>query len=217
MIAPHPDDETLGCGATILKHITQGDSVYWVIVTSISQELGFSLDDVNLREKQIKIVSDSYGFEKVFNLNFATAELDVVPIKQLVGAMAKVLNDVKPDLLYIPYRGDAHSDHKVVFDVIASCTKTFRYPFIRRVCIYETLSETEFGIRPDDTGFRPNLWIDVSDFIDQKIEIMKIYDTEIEEHPFPRSELSIKALATLRGANAGVEAAEAFMMIKEIL
>jgi LmbE family N-acetylglucosaminyl deacetylase len=124
---------------------------------------------------------------------------------------------VQPNTIYLPYRSDIYSDHEIVFDAVSSCTKSFRYPFVKQIRVYETFFEMEFGIRPEDSGFRPNLWIDISEFLDKKIEIMKLYKGEMGEHPFPRSEQTIRALATLRDSTAGCVAAEAFISLKEII
>ena len=83
--------------------------------------------------------------------------------------------------------------------------------------IYETISETEFAIRPDKEQFKPNLWIDISDYIDKKVEIMSLYESEIGKEPFPRSEQNIRSLANFRGSTAGVLSAEAFILLKEII
>lgn len=127
------------------------------------------------------------------------------------------MKSVEPNIVYLPYRTDAHSDHAAVFDAVASCTKSFRYPNIRSIRAYETLSETEFGMRPEDGGFRPNLFVNISDFMDKKLDIMSLYEGEMADHPFPRSVDSLKALATLRGSTSGCHAAEAFVILREIV
>jgi LmbE family N-acetylglucosaminyl deacetylase len=103
----------------------------------------------------------------------------------------------------------------MVYDATMACTKWFRYPSVEKVLVYETLSETDFMMNTDANGFRPNVFVNISDFLEKKIEIMKIYGSELSPHPFPRSENAIRALATLRGAASGVKAAEAFMLVKE--
>ena len=80
----------------------------------------------------------------------------------------------------------------------------------------ETLSETEFAPSPKEDSFIPNMFVDITDFIERKIEIMKIYKSEIGACPFPRSERNVRALATFRGATAGCEYGESFMILKEI-
>lgn len=217
VIAPHPDDETLGCGGTLLRHISQGDEVYWLICTTISEDEGFTKQRIQERKKEIETVADMFGFAGYRQLSFKTTELDLVPRKELVGAIAEYINEIEPHTLYLPYRNDVHSDHAYVFDSSIACTKSFRYPFVKKVCVYETLSETEFGLRTDDDGFRPNQWIEISNFISRKIEILKVYNSEIGNHPFPRSEVSIRSLANLRGSCIDSIAAESFMVIKQII
>lgn len=216
VVAPHPDDETLGCGGTLLKHIASGDSVHWVIVTSIGAEQGFSNERVCSRTDEIERVASAYGFAGLHFLGFPTMTLDMVPKRDLISSLSKVVQSVRAQVVYVPYRNDAHSDHAAVFDAAVSCAKNFRYPSVRSVRAYETLSETEFGLRPDDPGFRPNLFIDISPFLERKLEIMNIYASEMGEFPFPRSEITLRAQASLRGSQAGVRAAEAFMMLKEV-
>lgn len=215
-IAPHPDDETLGCGGALLRHREEGDSVHWFIATAVTPEGGFSAERIASRAREIDEVALSYGFDGVHRAGFPTAQLDQVSKSDLVVSLGNVIKAIQPNVLYVPYRNDVHSDHAAVFDAAMACSKSFRYPSVKAVYAYETLSETEFGIRPDDGGFRPNLFVDVSPWIDRKIEIMGMFAGEMGEYPFPRSERSLRALATLRGGTAGCEAAEGFMILKEV-
>lgn len=214
-IAPHPDDETLGCGGTLLRHHLNGDEVHWLILTAVSEAAGFSAARVQSRSAEIDAVAVAYGFAGVHKAEFPTAMLDTVPKGDLIGAVGQVVKSVGAEVLYVPHRYDVHSDHAAVFDAAAACSKSFRYPTVKSVYAYETLSETEFGLRPDG-GFRPNLFVDIDGFLDRKLEIMKMFAGEMGAFPFPRSEECIRALATLRGSVAGVSAAEAFMILKEI-
>jgi N-acetylglucosamine malate deacetylase 1 len=173
IITPHPDDETLGCGGTILRHLKEGDQVYWLICTTITEELGFSKARIEKRADEINRVNQAFRFTGFRQLGFPTTFLDQVPQNQIIEEISKFLTEIQADTLYLPYRNDVHSDHANVFDASISCTKSFRYPFVKRVRVYETLSETEFGLRTDDPGFKPNLWIYISSFLDQKVEIMK--------------------------------------------
>lgn len=214
IVTPHPDDETLGCGGTILKEIAKGNKVHWLIVTKMNDQV-FDKKRVQKRQREIEQVNQEYQFTNVVELPFFAAELDTVSIGTLVEAISKEFQIIQPEIVYAPYRSDAHSDHKVAYDATMSCTKWFRYPSVEKVLVYETLSETDFIMNTDANGFRPNVFIDITQYLNKKIEIMKIYESEISDHPFPRSEKTIRALATLRGAAAGVTAAEAFMLVKE--
>ncbi len=216
VIAVHPDDETLGCGGTILKHKAAGDAVQWLIVTSIQEQYGFDIDAVEARRRKLEAVSSMYAFDGVYDLDFPTMQLDTIPLSRLIGSISDVFRQVEPNIVYLPFKSDVHTDHQVAFKAAYSCTKTFRYSSITKIVMMETLSETEFAPGTKEDSFIPNMFVDITDFIDRKIEIMNHYKSEMGTHPFPRSERNIRALATFRGATAGCEYAESFMILKEI-
>jgi LmbE family N-acetylglucosaminyl deacetylase len=131
---------------------------------------------------------------------------------EVIQNFSEVFRDFEPEEVLIPHRGDVHTDHRVVFDAASACCKWFRYPSVRRVLAHETLCETEFGL-DTDTGFHPNVFVDISSFLERKIELQQIYKSEIGEFPFPRSEQAVRALAQYRGATAGFEGAESFQLL----
>lgn len=216
IISAHPDDETLGAGGTILKHKKNGDEVYWLIVTDVFETEGFSNERVLSRKKEIENVSRLYSFNNVYNLGYPTMKLDDTILFELVNKISLIFQEVQPETIYVMNRSDAHSDHRIVFDAVMSCTKSFRYPYVKKVLMYECLSETEFAPILPEKVFQPNYFVDISNFLNKKIEIMKIFDSELGEHPFPRSIKNIEALATYRGATIGVNYAESFQLIKFI-
>jgi LmbE family N-acetylglucosaminyl deacetylase len=215
VIAPHPDDETLGCGGTLLRHAADGHELHWLIVTKMTTAKGFTEEQIRAREGEIKKIEQLYRFSSVHQLGLPTTRLDTVGAAELIDQVGKVIKAVAPEILYLPHRGDAHSDHHAVFDAGAACTKWFRYPTIKRVLSYETLSETDFALDPGAAAFRPNVFLDVTAHLDTKIKAMMIYASEHKDFPFPRSEKAIRALAAVRGASSGFEAAEAFMLLRE--
>ena len=217
VVAPHPDDETLGCGGTLLKHKASGDKIHWLIVTGIDEEAGFSTERISARSHEIKTVSAIYGFDSVVNLNLPTTKLDILPMQQLIKMIGDAILKIGPEILYVPFPGDIHTDHKVVFQAVVACSKWFRFESIKRILAYETLSETDFAISPDINAFTPNVFVDTSEFLQEKLQIMQIYKSEMGLFPFPRSEKAIVALSQIRGAAAGCEAAEAFILLKEII
>ena len=216
VIAPHPDDETLGCGGSLLRHKAEGDDIHWLIMSRATKSSGFTEEKVKQQKVDILSVAESYPFKSFYQTKFEATRLDTIPKIEVINEVSAFLNETQADTLYLPYPKDAHSDHKVVFDAAAACTKSFRFPFVRKIRVYETLSETEFGLQTDLNGFQPNLFINISDYLSQKISIMNLYHGEMQDHPFPRSEKNISSLATLRGATAGWEFAEAFISLKEI-
>ena len=215
-VAPHPDDETLGCGGTILKHKANGDEIYWLIITNISEQGGWSKSKVKERQNEIERVSEEYEFNKIYKLDFPTTKLDELPMGEIINKISKVFNEVKPHTIYVNNRSDVHTDHQITFQAVMSCSKNFRYPFIKKILMYETLSETEFAPALPEYFFIPNVFVDITDYFGKKLEIMKIYKSEIMEELFPRSIDTINAKARFSGSKIGCKYAENFQLIKEV-
>lgn len=216
VISAHPDDETLGVGGTLLKHKEKGDTIFWLIATKVSLEHGYTEERVNSRKEEITMVANSYGFDKVFQLGYPTMSLTSSSLQSLIPEISTIFMEVEPEIIYVLNRSDAHSDHRILFDSVIACTKSFRYPFIKRVLLYECISETEFAPALPERIFQPNYYVDISPFFQEKTRILQIFKSEIGEHPFPRSLKNVEALAIFRGASVGVEYAEAFQLIKYI-
>lgn len=211
VVAVHPDDETLGAGGTILKHKKNGDSINWLIVTE-SQDASFK----EKRDKEIQKVSSEYGFDEVINLRLPTTTLYDMDFGKLMKSILDEISRVKPEVIYIPFYNDVHTDHQAVSKVLSSTLKSFRYPFIKRVLMMETISETDYALSGANT-FVPNYFVDISDFIDKKISILNIFESEVAESPFPRNGETVKALARVRGSSCNKKFAESFMLVKEVI
>jgi N-acetylglucosamine malate deacetylase 1 len=216
VLSAHPDDEVLGAGGTLLKHKASGDHIYWIIATNMAVKYGYSKTDVTRRKNEIEKVGKHLGVKKIFDLGFPPMELTSEILPSLIKQISEIFNKVKPEIVYSVHRSDAHSDHRLLAEAVFSCTKSFRYPFIKKVLMYECISETEFAPQFQDTVFIPNYFVDISEFLEKKIQVMRIYKTELGQHPFPRNEKNIEALATYRGAIAGTRFAEAFQIVKII-
>ena len=214
VISPHPDDETLGAGGTLLRKKAEGERIAWLIITKISVDGGWPVDRLEARTSEIQRIKRFYKFDEVYALNFPTTNLDTIPMRDLVEAISNVFKAFEPEDVFVPHPGDIHTDHSVVFRAVASCTKWFRYPSVKRILAYETLSETDFGLIADQ-AFNPNVFVDITGYIKKKLKAMNIYASEVGQFPFPRSNEAILALASLRGAASGYKSAEAFQLLRE--
>ena len=215
VVSPHPDDETLGAGGTILRLKEEGNKIFWLNITGMTKGGIFSEEMQERRKEQLKNIEDFYKFEGTYNLNLPTAQLDSYNTSDAIDKIREVFTKVQPEMLILPDYNDAHSDHKKVFEWCYSCSKVFRFPYIKKIMTMEIVSETDFG-KPENP-FIPNFYVDITEYLEEKINSLNIYDTELGEPPFPRSIEHVKALATVRGAAAGVKYAEAFRMIKYIM
>jgi LmbE family N-acetylglucosaminyl deacetylase len=211
--APHPDDETLGAGGTLLRARASGRPVHWLIATEMDPADGWPAEKIARREREIAAVAEAFGVAGVHRLGFPAARLDRVGLGDLVAAFGAVARDVAPEILLLPHRGDAHGDHAAVHDAGAACAKWFRYPATRWTLAYETLSETDAALRRD-TPFRADLFVDVAAYLDEKLRIAGLFGDELQPFPFPRSVEALRAQAALRGAACGAAAAEAFMLLR---
>lgn len=171
---------------------------------------------IQQRADEIKRVTELFAFDSVYELNFPTTQLDQVPMSDLVYAISNVFKSFQPEEVFVPHPSDVHTDHRFVFDAVASCTKWFRYPSVKRLLAYETLSETDFGLDVKQ-GFRPNFFVNIEPYLEDKLRAINIYQSELGEFPFPRCHEAIRALAILRGVASGFKAAEAFELLRERL
>ena len=201
----------------MLKHRVQGDSLSWIVVTQ-AYEPYWPAEVIDRMSHQVSRVADAYQIEDYFRLGFPTVRLDTVPNSEIIDQMRDKISKIQPELVYLVHGGDVHTDHQAVFAAATSVLKPLHMAElgVRRLLCYETLSSTEAAPTHLDRAFLPNVLNDITPFIDRKIEIMQMYETEIQPEPMPRGSSAIRALARYRGATIGVEYAEAFMLVREI-
>jgi LmbE family N-acetylglucosaminyl deacetylase len=215
-ICAHPDDETLGCGGTLLKHRDAGDKLFWIIAT-VCHEPQWSAELIERKAVEVERVAQAYGAER-FKLGFPNARLDTIGTGELMKPIEKIVSDVRPEIVYLLHGGDIHTDHHALADATMSVLKPFYMSRrgIRRVLGYETLSSTDAAPQRGERMFMPNVYSDISPYLEQKLDIMRLYESEIHQEPMPRSPSAIRALARFRGATISVEYAEAFTLIREV-
>ena len=218
VVAPHPDDELLGCGGTLLRRKAEGHVLGWAVMTAMTTAAGWSQERIDQRLDEIDRVRMGLNIEQeyLYQLGFPAAQLDQISKAKIIARLSNIFESFKPNEVLLPHPGDAHSDHRLTFEAVIACTKWFRFPLIKRVMTYETLSETEFDLNPLTKGFEPNHFVDIGPFLNKNLSLLKIYSSEFGQHPFPRSLSAVKSQAILRGAQMGAEAAEAFQVLKEV-
>lgn len=215
VIAPHPDDEILGCGGTIRRFANEEMNVFILVVTRGKPEV-YSDDKVkNVRNEALK-AHQIVGVKQTFFLEYPAPELDQIPISKIANDISKLIIELNIGTVFLPHRGDIHMDHQVVYSAgLVACRPVNDNP-VQSVFCYETLSETEWASPEGDAVFIPTLYINIGNSFRDKLKAMKCFQSQIREFPNPRSLKSIEALANFRGSTVGCEFAEAFMTIRII-
>ena len=214
IFAPHRDDEIIGVGGTLLKRKAAHDRVSVCVVTSSE---GYEVSDfVKGVHKEMLQCHEYCGVDKYYGLPFKPIILESYPRASLNKAILDVLKEEQPDEVYIPFWGDMQKDHRIVADaaMVAMRSKYDHRP--QRIYAYETLSETGINIPTEANTFIPNVYEDITPYMEQKKEALNYYRSQVSDFPDLRSLEAIEALARFRGATVNVNAAEAFMLVREI-
>lgn len=215
IIAPHPDDEILGCGAQIKKHVESGDQVYVLVMTKGTPKF-YSAERIENVRNEAREAHRLLGVEETFFEDFHAPELDTYPLSAISGAIKVFIDKLGADMVYIPHRGDIHNDHRVVYNAaLVACRPVGDYG-VKEIRAYETLSETEWAAPFGDEAFIPTIFSDVSDFFEAKLKAMSCFKSQVKAFPNPRSLENLEALAKQRGATVGFKRAEAFMLVRKI-
>lgn len=216
IIAPHPDDEVLGCGGIMKKLSLEKDDVY-VLIMSRGKIGIYSDEKIQNVRQEARNAHQLLGVKETRFLDFPAPELDIISISELSRAISQTLSDIKPNTLYLPHRGDIHADHKAVFNAGLVAARPVGDYSVRKIFAYETLSETEWAPPYSDDAFVPDTFINIADTFQTKIDAMKCFKSQLREFPNPRSLKTIEALACYRGSTVGFTHAEAFMTIRRVI
>lgn len=215
VVAPHPDDEVLGCGGAILWHLSRGDAVHVVICTRGEPER-FGAEQVARVQAEARECHTRLSVTQAHALDFPAARLDTVPGAELNAALLGVYREARADVIYLPHPGDVHRDHQLVFQAGMVAARPNGDATIEEVLAYETVSETDWYAAPLTPAFVPNVFLDITSLIERKLEACRAYASQIRPAPHQRSLESIRALSATRGHCVGVPYAEAFMMIRRV-
>jgi len=216
VVAPHPDDEILGAGGVMARLIAEGSELYVVIVTKGTEPM-FSREGTIQCRKDARAAHELLGVRETEFLDLPAALLDTVPHSELNSAIEGAIARIRPDVLFVPFPGDIHLDHRLVFESVMVACRPNGQAVPRSIYAYETLSETNWNAPGLYSNFAPNVFVDVSDFLERKLEALRLYQDELRSFPNERSEEAVMALARHRGATVFCAAAEAFVLIRSIV
>jgi len=214
VVAPHMDDEVLGTGGFIARHVEQGDEVHVCFVAHRIYDHKF--DDGHNRVERVCSLKakDILGYKEATFLNLPDERLDTC-IQEIIIPLEQKVRALTPEVVYLPHRGDNNQDHRAVFQAAQVVFRPAATPYLRRLLCYEVPSSTEQSPPVPEAAFLPNYYVDISGQIERKIQALACYGTELRSFPHPRSPGGLRVLAGYRGMASGFEAAEAFLVIRE--
>ena len=211
VIAAHPDDEVLGPGGTLIRHFKSGDDIRALIVCS-SQPIRY-------REGEHEQHADSqraahYLGARTSGLGFPDQRLDAGSNLELIQAVEHEVREFQPTVVYTHHWGDVNADHVRIAEAVDVATRPFAAPYVRRLYAFETPSSTEWTASSRTRTFTPNLFSDISQELDRKLDAMRCYRSELRPYPHPRSLRSLRERAGYWGSVANLPAAEPFMLLR---
>jgi len=222
IIAAHPDDEVLGCGGTIAKHLQNGDEVHVLILA----EGVTSRDEVRERESRAGELSQLaqaaqeagriLGVKSVELYDFPDNRMDSVDLLDVVKVVERAIDKYKPDMVYTHHAGDVNIDHRIVHQAVVTACRPLPGQCVKTLLFFEVPSSTEWQTAGSALVFLPNYFVDISNCLDKKLQALKVYESEMRPWPHPRSLLAVEHLARWRGAMVGVEAVEGFVLGRKL-
>ena len=216
VIAAHPDDEVLGCGGVMARHAAQGDEVHVLVATRGIPEI-YAPESIEETRLELKAAHELLKVTETHFLDFPAPKLDMVPGHELADGIKNVIYRVRPETVYLPHGGDIHLDHRAVYMAALVAARPASDCPVRQLLCYETLSETEWAPTTGGGIFVPTVFVNITDYLEIKLQAMACYRTQLKEPPHSRSLDAIKSLATLRGATVGFFAGEAFALERRII
>jgi len=216
VIAPHPDDEVLGAGGTIARLGDLGLEVFVAVVTSARPPM-FPAETTPTVRAEAARAHAHLGVRETYWLDQPAARLFEIPHYELNRVIGEVVRRLDPTTLIVPFLGDIHYDHQLVFLSSLVAARPHQADFPNAILAYETLSETNWNAPYLTPGFAPNLFVGIEDGLTRKIEAMQMFQSQLRASPHERSIESIRALATLRGATVHRPAAEAYVVVRNVV
>jgi LmbE family N-acetylglucosaminyl deacetylase len=215
IIAPHPDDEVLGVGGTIARLAAEGSEVFVLLVTHATHP-PFPEALIAAGRREAGEAQEILGVQEMIQLDVPAAAVDSLAHRDLNERIGTVLEEIRPGMVFLPFLGDMHLDHQLIFQSSMVACRPHGRPS-PTILAYETLSETNWNAPYLTPGFLPNWFVDISDHFETKMRALRTYESQLRDFPHERSVQAVEALARLRGSHVGVPAAEAFVLIRAVV
>lgn len=220
VVAAHPDDEVLGCGGTIARHLTEGDSVHIVFMADGVSSRGISPNSPEHQERNHAAyqASQRLGITTPLTfLGFPDNRMDTIALLDITQALEKVIKTIQPEIIYTHHFGDLNIDHQITHKAVMTACRPQGDYSVKTILCFEIPSSTEWQTPNSGQAFEPNWFVNISDTLEVKMKALQAYHEEMREWPHPRSYENIEMSAKIRGAVVGKKAAEGFMLMRGLI
>lgn len=216
VVAAHTDDEVLGCGGSIARHVAMGDQVYAAFMTDgVSSRCSAGQEEVEQRIRAADQAHEILGFIGVRCLGLPDNRMDDVALLDVVQPLEKIIHEFAPNVIYTHHLGDLNIDHRITHQAVMTACRPQPKNTVKEIFGFEILSSTDWSFSKKD-AFVPNMFVDISEFLSIKIKALQAYEVEMRPEPHTRSIVHAECLARHRGYTVGVDAAEAFEVVRII-
>lgn len=216
VVAAHADDEALGCGGTIARHVAEGDTVHGIFIADgVGSRKDAGYEALKMREAAAQKAHSLLGFSSVSYLGFPDNRLDGINLLDIVQSVERSLQTIMPDVVYTHHYGDLNIDHRVAHQAVMTACRPIPGSSVTEIYTFEIMSSTEWS-SPGLSPFLPTCYVNISEYLELKLDALKAYELEMRDMPHSRSIEHLEALARHRGHSVGVSAAEAFMVMRNI-
>lgn len=215
VLGAHPDDEILGAGGTLARHVMAGEEVHAIVVADGASSRASDEMKVAL-EKDAARAAETIGFTSIRLESLPDQRLDTVAFVDLTQIIESILDDIQPHVVYTHFPGDVNVDHGLVARATWTACRPYARPQLRRFAVFETPSSTEWAWPVNDSSLQPNLFVDITETLDTKIAAMECYQSELREYPHPRSSRSLRERAAYWGSHVGRRAVEPFRILRDV-
>jgi len=220
VVAAHPDDEVLGCGATMARLAAEGQPVHIAIlgegITSRSSRDDSDAKLLRRLHQQAEAAALKVGARDVVLFKLPDNRLDTLPMLEVAKLIEDLIHKLRPAVIYTHHPGDLNLDHGIVHRAVLIATRPVLGHPVRQILTFEVPSSTEWAFQKIEPVFRPNVFVEISKTLDAKIAALACYDSETRDFPHPRSEQALRAIATRWGSVIGCTAAESFELVRSI-
>lgn len=214
VVAAHADDEALGCGGTIARHVAEGDDVYAIFVADgVTSRIHAEQSDLAVRHAAAERAKEILGIRESFYLGLPDNCLDSIPLIDVVRKIEPYVSSIQPNTIYTHHHGDLNVDHRITHQAVMTACRPCPGSSVREIFTFEVVSSTEWASR-GKMPFVPNMFVDVADYLSTKIQALVAYEAEMRSPPHSRCLENIENLARHRGYAVGVWAAEGFEVVR---